>query len=51
MCERNERVPRDDLKIKIARLFRTTVQEIFFNYKEVITMMQEKETAESRQES
>lgn len=30
MYERNERIPRDDLKVKIARLFKTTVQDIFF---------------------
>ena len=28
--ERNERIPRDDVKIKIAKYFRTTVQDIFF---------------------
>lgn len=30
MYERNERVPRDEVKIKIANYFHTTVQEIFF---------------------
>lgn len=28
--ERNERIPRDDIKIKIAKYFRTSVQDIFF---------------------
>lgn len=30
MYERNERVPRDEVKIKIAKYFKKTVQEIFF---------------------
>jgi DNA-binding XRE family transcriptional regulator len=30
MYERNERVPRDEIKIKIANYFGRTVQEIFF---------------------
>lgn len=30
MYERNERVPRDEVKVKIARHFNKTVQEIFF---------------------
>lgn len=30
MYERNERVPRDEVKIKIARYFNKSVQEIFF---------------------
>lgn len=30
MYERNERVPRDEIKIKIANYFHVTVQEIFF---------------------
>ncbi len=31
MYERNERVPRDEVKIRIANYFGKTVQEIFFN--------------------
>lgn len=31
MYENSERVPRDYMKIKIAKYFKTTVQEIFFN--------------------
>jgi DNA-binding XRE family transcriptional regulator len=30
MYEREERIPRDEVKIKIANYFRKTVQEIFF---------------------
>ena len=30
MYERNERVPRDEVKIRIAKYFGKTVQEIFF---------------------
>ncbi len=30
MYERGERVPRDEVKIKIANYYGTTVQEIFF---------------------
>lgn len=30
MYERNERIPRDEVKIKIANFFGKTVQEIFF---------------------
>lgn len=29
--ERNERVPRDEAKVKIANYYGKTVQEIFFN--------------------
>ena len=29
MYERNERVPRDEIKIRIAKYFKKTVQEIF----------------------
>lgn len=32
--ERNERIPRDDIKIKIAEYFRTSVQDIFFAQRE-----------------
>ena len=32
--ERDERVPRDELKVKIASYFGTTVQNIFFEEKE-----------------
>ena len=28
--ERNERIPRDDIKKKIAKYFQTSVQDIFF---------------------
>lgn len=31
MYERNERVPRDEVKIRIANYFKKTVQEIFFS--------------------
>lgn len=31
MYENSERVPRDYMKIKIAKYFNTTVQEIFFD--------------------
>ena len=34
MYERNERVPRDEVKIRIAKYFGKTVQEIFFNCNE-----------------
>ncbi len=34
--ERNERIPRDDIKIKIAKRFRTSVQDIFFEQSEHI---------------
>lgn len=34
MYERNERVPRDEVKIRIANYFGKTVQEIFFNCNE-----------------
>ena len=30
MYERNERVPRDEIKIRIAEYFKKSVQEIFF---------------------
>lgn len=33
MYENGQRVPRDDIKIKLAEYFNTTVQEIFFNNK------------------
>ncbi len=36
MYERNERVPRDEVKIRIAKYFGKTVQEIFFNCNEHI---------------
>ena len=32
--ERNERVPRDDVKMRIASYFNKTVQEIFFSSNE-----------------
>jgi transcriptional regulator with XRE-family HTH domain len=28
--ERNERIPRDDIKMRIAKYFNTSVQDIFF---------------------
>lgn len=31
MYERNERIPRDEIKIRIAQHFKKTVQEIFFD--------------------
>lgn len=34
MYERNERVPRDEVKIRIANFFNKSVQEIFFGYRE-----------------
>lgn len=34
MYERNERVPRDKVKIRIANFFNKSVQEIFFEYHE-----------------
>lgn len=36
MYERNERVPRDEIKIRIAKYFKKTVQEIFFGQDEHI---------------
>lgn len=36
MYERNERVPRDEVKIRIADHFHRTVQEIFFEPREHI---------------
>lgn len=30
MYEREERIPRDEIKIKLAKYFETTVQAIFF---------------------
>ena len=32
MYERGERVPRDEVKVKIAQYFNLSVQEIFFNH-------------------
>ena len=34
MYERGERVPRDEIKVRIATYFGKTVQEIFFGYNE-----------------
>ncbi len=34
MYERNERIPRDEVKVKIANFFGKTVQEIFFGNSE-----------------
>lgn len=34
MYERNERVPRDEIKIRIANYFGKSVQEIFFGQQE-----------------
>lgn len=31
MYERNERIPRDEIKIRIARFFGRSVQDIFFS--------------------
>ncbi|MBQ3428062.1 MAG: helix-turn-helix transcriptional regulator [Clostridia bacterium] len=36
MYERNERTPRDEIKIRIADYFGRTVQEIFFGHNEHI---------------
>ena len=36
MYERNERVPRDEVKIRIANYFHKSVQEIFFSSSEHI---------------
>ncbi len=36
MYERNERIPRDEIKIKIAQYFGKSVQEIFFGSREHI---------------
>lgn len=36
MYERNERIPRDEVKVRIANYFHRTVQEIFFEPKEHI---------------
>ena len=36
MYERNERIPRDEVKIRIAEYFGKTVQEIFFGHNEHI---------------
>ncbi len=36
MYERGERVPRDEVKIRIAEFFGKTVQEIFFGHNEHI---------------
>ena len=33
MYETEERVPRDDIKIRLAEYFKTTVQKLFFTYK------------------
>lgn len=33
MYETGERVPRDEIKIRIAELYKTTVESIFFNAK------------------
>ena len=30
MYERNERIPRDEIKVRIAHYFKKTVQEIFY---------------------
>lgn len=32
MYERGERIPRDEIKIKIAKFFGKTVEEIFFGH-------------------
>lgn len=36
MYERNERVPRDEIKVRIANYYHKTVQEIFFDPNEYI---------------
>lgn len=30
MYERNERIPRDEIKIRLARFFKVTVDDLFF---------------------
>ena len=32
MYEKNERTPRDEIKIRIAKFFGLTVQELFFDF-------------------
>lgn len=32
MYERGERMPRDEIKIRLAKFYGTTVEEIFFNH-------------------
>lgn len=32
MYERGERIPRDEIKIRLAKFYGTTVEEIFFNH-------------------
>lgn len=32
MYEQGNRIPRDEIKIKLATYYNTTVQELFFNY-------------------
>ncbi len=36
MYEQNKRVPRDEVKVRIAKYFGKTVQELFYNYDEHI---------------
>lgn len=36
MYERNKRIPRDEVKIRIANYFHKSVQEIFFGHNEHI---------------
>ncbi len=33
MYEKNKRIPRDEIKVKLARYYGTTVGELFFNEK------------------
>ena len=34
MYERGERIPRDEIKVRIANYFKRTVEEIFFTHNE-----------------
>lgn len=34
MYENGQRIPRDDIKVRLAEYYNTTVQEIFFNFKQ-----------------
>lgn len=36
MYENGQRIPRDDIKVRLADYYKTTVQEIFFNFKQHI---------------
>ena len=42
MYERDERIPRDEVKVKISNYFGMTVQEIFFPNQSTISAQQDK---------